>query len=421
MTSLSAFMTSRAAFNSYPSLEVVLGSRCVALSQTDDVAHLTLESQEGQERRVVQARYVIGCDGAWSPVRESLGIKFEDLQFDEPWLVVDVHVDENVELPDAIVQYCDPSRPATLVHGPGNLRRWEIMLLPDEVPAEMVDEAVIWSLLSKWVRPDQAKIWRAATYRFHALVAERWSEGRIFIAGDAAHQTPPFMAQGLNQGFRDVINLCWKLVEVVAGRASPALLATYDEERRPNARAVIELTKTFGRIICERDPRLAMERDGRMLEEMAAGKGVVVRQDLLPPIEEGFFYAGSNGARAPGAGKTFPQPMVLRHGLNPARLDDVLRARYLMIVSPGWQPRERDWMLAAQLGVTFACLDRKGIAGEEVIIEADNVIRAWMDAHKASAVLVRPDHIVFGTAVREGDEAQMLEQLREQLDVAERD
>src|SRR3546814_10980785 len=113
------------------------------------------------------------------------------------------------------------------------------MLRPGEDAAEMVAEEKIWQLLSRWLTPDQGSIWRAATYRFHALVAERWHKGRYFIAGDAAHQTPPFMAQGLNQGLRDAGNLAWKIVEVINNGADPVLLDSYDLERRPNARAVI--------------------------------------------------------------------------------------------------------------------------------------------------------------------------------------
>src|SRR3546814_2495913 len=99
----------------------------------------------------------------------------------------------------------------------------------------MVAEEKIWQLLSRWLTPDQGSIWRAATYRFHALVAERWHKGRYFIAGDAAHQTPPFMAQGLNQGLRDAGNLAWKIVEVINNGADPVLLDSYDLERRPRS------------------------------------------------------------------------------------------------------------------------------------------------------------------------------------------
>src|SRR3546814_13798792 len=134
------------------------------------------------------------------------------------------------------------------------------MLLPGEDAAEMVAEEKIWQLLSRWLTPDQGSIWRAATYRFHALVAERWHKGRYFIAGDAAHQTPPFMAQGLNQGLRDAGNPAWKIVEVLNNGADPVLLDSYDLERRTNPRAVIEPIKKLVSRISELAPHVAAAR-----------------------------------------------------------------------------------------------------------------------------------------------------------------
>src|SRR3546814_17103666 len=88
----------------------------------------------------------------------------------------------------------------TLFLSPGRLRRGEFMVLPGEDPAEIAREENVWRLLSTQLRPDQGRIWRAATYRFHALVADRWRQGDVFLLGDAAHQPPPFMGQGLNPG-----------------------------------------------------------------------------------------------------------------------------------------------------------------------------------------------------------------------------
>src|SRR3546814_4069788 len=139
-----------------------------------------------------------------------MGLKFEDLEFDEPWLVVDALVGDDVPLPATTVQYCDPARPATFVRGPGDLKRWEIMLLPGEDAAEMVAEEKIWQLLSRWLTPDQGSIWRAAPYRFHTLVAERWHQGREFISGGAAPPKPPFMGQGPHHGLHGWGNMAWR-------------------------------------------------------------------------------------------------------------------------------------------------------------------------------------------------------------------
>jgi 3-(3-hydroxy-phenyl)propionate hydroxylase len=158
------------------------------------------------------------------------------------------------------------------------------MILPGESPREIATPERVWQLLRPWLRPDQGKIWRAPTYRFHALVAENWRNGNGFLAGDAAHQTPPFLAQGLNQGIRDAANLAWKLSAALQG-APERLLDSYEAERRPNVREVIAITKMLGREICERDAAAAEESNRRLRADFENGNGIKMRQDLLPPLK----------------------------------------------------------------------------------------------------------------------------------------
>ena len=146
--------------------------------------------------------------------------------FDEPWLVVDLQVAEAAlgKLPQTAAQFCDPRRPTTFIIGPGQHRRFEVMLLPGEDPRAMEEPDHVWQLLEKWLTPADATLWRAASYRFHALVVAEWRRGRVLLAGDAAHQQPPFIGQGMCQGVRDVANLVWKLDRVPRGESSAALL-----------------------------------------------------------------------------------------------------------------------------------------------------------------------------------------------------
>ena len=405
----------RTGFGRWPRLDVALGHRSIGADNQADGVCLVVEDEATRDTREVICSYVLACDGASSPTRERLGMKLEDLGFDEPWLVVDVRVPDEVGLPDATVQYCDPARPCTFIHGPGDVKRWEMMILPGEDPARMIEETTLWALLAPWLRPDQGTIWRAATYRFHALVAEHWRSDRVFLLGDAAHQTPPFMAQGLNQGFRDVANLCWKLADVIAGRANPRLLDSYDRERRPNARAVIDLTKKLGLIICERDPVAAASRDRVMLAEMRAGTGEMVRQTLLPPLDDGVLLRDETGALTPGAGLLFPQPWVRVAGKS-VRMDDALRAHVLLLVTPAFEPEAADIAAATALGVSFVRLaeaDRPDVAGSLV---EDGLVAAWRARHAPdAAVLVRPDHIVFGSLRGPDAERRLLESLRSAL------
>jgi 3-(3-hydroxy-phenyl)propionate hydroxylase len=193
----------------HPSIDLRLGHKGVAILAHGNEMHLSVLDVAG-ERYDITARYVLACDGAASFLREASGMTLEDLQFDEPWLVVDVLLNADVSLPEVNIQCCDPARPSTYVRGPGRLRRWEIMLLPGEDPSQMVREEVLWGLLERWLAPAQATIWRAACYRFHALVAQRWRQHNLFLLGDAAHQMPPFIAQGMSQGIRDAANIVWK-------------------------------------------------------------------------------------------------------------------------------------------------------------------------------------------------------------------
>jgi len=201
-----------------------------------------------------EATFVVACDGGNSRTRDSLGIAMSDLGYDEQWLVVDVMLQREPvpALPGIIQQVCDPSRLSTFVPGHRTHRRWEFQLQPDEQPDP-------WKLLAPWgVTRHHGELVRAVPYRFHALLADQWRggpDGRVFLAGDAAHMMPPFMGQGLCSGVRDAANLAWKLADVVQGRATDALLDTYQAERRPHAEAVIALSIEAGRTL----ERLAAE------------------------------------------------------------------------------------------------------------------------------------------------------------------
>ena len=341
-----------------PAVEALL-RRCAG-----DVAQVVFDELDGLgqskdrvtlrlRNRTVSARYVIGCDGAASTVRRVLGIEHDDLEFDQRWLVVDLIVNHRgfAKLPRVSIQYCEPARPSTYLIGVGAHRRWELMLEPDEEPDA-------WKLLERWITPDDAELWRAASYRFHALVARQWRRGRVFLAGDAAHQQPPFTGQGMCQGIRDVANLAWKLHYVLAGKAADALLETYEPERSLHVRRLTSIVKDIGKIIGERDPVAARARDRRLLAE-ARGKVVTVpRQDLIPPLERGFLSSRPH----PANGTLFP---------------------------------------------------KDGRTGLRVVRR--NQLPAWFERHRCEAAIVRPDHYVYGVADSQTTLDRMLSEMAKQL------
>lgn len=226
---------------------IALWGRSVT-SMHDEGAVVRLLLDDGNDH---VARWVVGCDGATSWTRKQVGLTLEDLRFDQQWLVVDIELngDSATELPVGVRQYCDPVRPATYVKGHRLFRRWEFQVQQHEDADQLNTTEGLWRLLSPWVAPHQAHIVRSAVYRFHAVVAPSMQKGNVFLAGDSAHQMPPFLGQGLNSGMRDAVNLAWKLAFVRRGLASERLLDTYSIERVPHVRSTVAHAADAGRLI----------------------------------------------------------------------------------------------------------------------------------------------------------------------------
>jgi 3-(3-hydroxy-phenyl)propionate hydroxylase len=384
---------------SYRSVTVELGVELVGLEQTEHGVALHLRGDDGGSR-TVRADYVIACDGASSGIRQQLGIGFDDLVFDEPWLVVDVLVHEDAlsRLPPTAAQYCDPARPTTYIIGPGSHRRWEIMLLPGEDPQQMEKPEQVWRLLERWLTPGQATLWRAASYRFHALVAREWRRGRIFLAGDAAHQQPPFIGQGMCQGLRDVTNLTWKLARVIEGRSGDALLDSYGEERRAHVAELTSRIKAIGHVICERDPEAAKARDARILREGGGIARTITRQEIVPKLTRGLLALDH-----PASGTLFPQPW-LRDGAGRVLMDTRLGTGWRLVIDgrgglwPSVQAKEDARSIAMKIITIVPDDDDTADAADAPARELDGVVARWFDACNCRAAVVRPDHYVYGVA-----------------------
>lgn len=352
--------------------EARLGVRLERFTQDADGVDAELVGPDGPQ--TIRARYIVGCDGAKSPVRAAIGGGLFDYQFDEPWLVVDVKVGADCRAPDVNIQLCDPARPTTCVLGGPGRHRWEFMLLPGETPEAMMNDAIVQDLIRPW-DCGPVEIERMAVYRFHGLVARRWRDGRALIAGDAAHQTPPFAGQGMCAGLRDAANLAWKLGAVVKGGADDTLLDSYQLEREPHVRAAIELAIGMGRVVCLLDPDAAAQRDAGMLAAKASGA------PPLPPLHPPAFSAGCVLPGSPGAGAPFPQP-VAGAGARELRLDDLLG-------SDAWLLTRRSAAAPAE-GLRVLPLDADVLAPFRAALER------WLDRQGVDAVLVRPDRYVFG-------------------------
>ena len=327
--------------------------------------------------------WVVACDGANSTVRELLGVGFNDEGYNFEWIVVDVVERRPQRWAPCNVQFCDPARPTTAVSGGPGRRRWEFMVLPGESSTELATEESAWRLLARWdVHPANARLERHAMYSFGARIVERWGAGRVLLAGDAAHQMPPFAGQGLCSGLRDAANLSWKLDLVLAGSVAPTLMDTYGSERDPQARSEIDFSVELGRIICVLDPEQAEVRD-RDMSAAAKATGPMAPPPL-PPLGPGMLLPDD-----PLSGQLAVQgEMTLagRHG----RTDQVLGRGWVLHGRRG-DPRAHLSAASAAWwsGMGGLCLDCS---------EAPAPYPDWFEETGAEVILVRPDFAVFGSA-----------------------
>lgn len=397
----------RRKFAGYAKADVVLSAQAVGVTQDDETVTLTAKDDAGTER-VLRARYLVGCDGANSFIRKSLGIALDDLAFDEWWMVVDAFAHGDTERPKKCFQYCRPSRPGTFLPGPGVLRRWEIKLLPGEAPAAFGARENVLKVLAEFTDPARLEIWRTAVYRFHALLAKSWQSGRILLMGDAVHQTPPFLGQGLSAGIRDAVNLAWKLALVLRGDATPALLATYEQERKPHVDTLVATAKDFGKIIGELDPAAAAARDARLRAELQSGRAETNRQKIIPDLTGGLIASGS-----PAAGTLFPQPFI-RTDKEVLRLDDLMAGEFAIVAASAdalkalTPSSRRTWTDLGGQFVIIQSAPRAQVHGDMLVFdETERLFADWLDQYRINAAVIRPDRAVFGGA-RTADELNAL-------------
>ncbi len=214
-----------------------------------DATGVTVAGQSTNGAFIIRAAFAVGCDGARSLVREAVGARLAGGRFEQPWLVVDTLLTRDVPLPSDLLQIADARRPATFVPFPGRRRRWEFRLLPGETEAEITRPEAIRTLLAPHVPPDAITVERAAVYTFHDLVATPWRRGRLVVIGDAAHQMPPFLGQGIGAGVQDAATLAWMLALVWRGDSDARLLDALEAERRPHVEAVTRLAVRLGRLV----------------------------------------------------------------------------------------------------------------------------------------------------------------------------
>ena len=367
----------------------------------------------------VRARYLVGADGGRSGVRAQLGISMTGRNFPNPWLVVDIKVKDPADGLRHLPYFnfvCDPACPTVSCVQPNGHHRFEFMLMPGQTREHMEHPDTVRHYLSKYVDVDKFEILRTLVYTFNALMAEKWRDGRVLLAGDAAHMTPQFIGQGMNAGVRDAYNLAWKLDAVLRGQAGQALLDSYERERRPHAAAMtregirmkdyVSMVSPLGTVL-----RNALTRLVVRLPKL----GTFVRQgDFIPkPTYRAGSYFGISRRRWRGAeGRLMPQPN-LRGPDGRRQLLDELVGKGFVLIGAGVDPRSTlDIETLAQwrkLGASYLAVypfggrpeGKVASAVPEGLIEAedpDGSFHAWLRASggsRGSIAIVRPDKFVF--------------------------
>lgn len=377
----------RAGLDRFPHVTLRTGVELMRLTQDEEAATVVLRDLDTDGETAVRARYVLGCDGARSTTRVAAGITLTGTSYAEPWLAVSGDVAPGAVRVPHTTFVCDWRRPAFVSPGAFDTYRLEFMLRPDEAAEDVTGAEAVARLVAPYVDPDRFTVTRAVVYTFHHLVAERWRDRRVFLLGDAAHQMPPFLGQGLCSGLRDAANLTWKLALALGSDAHDALLDTYEAERRPHTEEMARTSVRLGRVFLVRNRFAAFARDVvlRAVQTVPRVRRMVRHFEFkpLPALPDGRVM--------------FPQPEVVVGGVR-RPLDDVLGADFA-VVGPGVDAgTARDWSgpRARFLRVVAEGAPHTG----DDLVDVTGTLTAWFARHRTEAVVLRPDRFVHADRLR---------------------
>ncbi|WP_328286167.1 bifunctional 3-(3-hydroxy-phenyl)propionate/3-hydroxycinnamic acid hydroxylase MhpA [Amycolatopsis orientalis] len=352
------------------------GTEVTGISQDEAGARVAVTDRGTGARETIHADYVLGCDGANSLTRTAIGATMTDLKFDQRWLVADIATPADLGAWEGVHQVCDPRRAATYMRIGKTRYRWEFRLLPGETADDFGHLDRLHPLVAPWtgdIPAGDLEIVRVAEYTFRARVADRWRDRRVFLLGDAAHLTPPFIGQGMGAGLRDAVNLAWKLAGVLDGTLPQSTLDTYEAERKPHARAMIQRAVLIGK---------AMTEGGRF--------GVLIRRVVAPRLNGRVLDSATPALhrsdlvtrprfRRSLAGRLCPNAL-LDDG---TRFDDVAGGRFAVVTTI--TPSETERAAIRKSGAVLVTTRRSGR------------LHRWL---RTGAAVVRPDGTVLSAGNR---------------------
>ena len=402
--------TLRAGLARLSSVTALFSHACERVEERDGGVEAVVHSPDGNEK-TIRARWLVGCDGARSMVRRAIGANLVGSTYEQRWLIVDLASTKERFRQTRVL--CNPARPAITLPGPHGIRRYEFMLRDGETEEEVTAPEFVRKLLAEHGPDADEPVVRRRVYTFHARVADKWRRGRIFIAGDAAHLSPPFAGQGMNSGIRDAHNLGWKLAATVKGSLGEGLLDTYERERAPHAAALIQLAINIGRVMMPTSPRQAalVQSAFRAARFVPPLHAYFAQMKYKPkPFYRGGFLVQDGMPRL--VGRMFPQPTLEMPDRASARLDDFAGNDFAVVaVGPNAQS-----LAAKARGADFGIPDVRSIAvvparlnpdpgGAPDILsgrDVDDVLGGVLPADRDSVVLLRPDRYVAAAAALVG-------------------
>jgi 3-(3-hydroxy-phenyl)propionate hydroxylase len=380
----------------FPNVTVAFRAHVADTRQDEQGVRLAIETASGP--RTLRAAYLVACDGGGGATRERIGAVLEGATYAQKWLVIDAIVPGHQVR--AITFGCDPARPSVQVPAKGNRLRWEFLQLPGEDEARLTDAATISRLLRPFGLASLPAIDRKAVYAFHTRIASRWRLGRIFLAGDAAHLMPPFAGQGMNSGFRDAMNLGWKLDHVLRGAADEAVLDTYEAERKSQVAGIVALSARLGAVIMPLSPVGAALRDAGFwaFNRIPPARRFIERGGIRPPTR----LAPSrlvDRRRDRLCGTILPHAAPAPGS---AALDALWGCHQWLALGLGHDPQsllpEAERRRLAALGARFAAMNAAEAGpGTTLLMTADATFLAWTRRSGARGVLVRPDRFIAAT------------------------
>lgn len=346
--------------NSNSRVDVLFGKEVNELKQTENIVMV-----KGDDFSF-SAKYIVGCDGANSFIRNTLGIKMDVIkQYKNPWLVADLKnedIDDN-EIKEEVQVWCDREFSSVYVPLPLGYFRIEFMIPHDYREEEYLEDAIIKNLVNKRKQFNDIKVIRKAIYKFRAAIAEKYRDNRVFLAGDAAHNTPPFAAQGLASGLRDAANLSWKLAYKIQEKFPEKILDTYEQERKPHQEKMLKLAIDLGNIMMPTNSVVEFTQESvlgainniNFLKRLIEIRG----NNIQPHYEKGFIEKGFK------TGNYIIQPI-----LENIKFDDVLGNEFSVLYnggSPELTIPEKDYALFKQLGAKFVEISKYMWAFEDFL------------------------------------------------------